>query len=84
MVTSVMAHHATPLQTALGVLMHRKNIIQHMYDYDVTCSYDELRRYKNSSAIARSMLATELSPVATSMFDDNGPMRTTQRSHLKT
>ena len=24
-----------------------------MYDYNVTCSYDELRRYKKSSAVAR-------------------------------
>ena len=30
------------------------------------------------------MLATDLSPVATSMFDDKGHMRTTQKSHLKT
>ena len=53
MVTSVLRRHATPLQIALGVLMHRKKIIQHMYDYNVTCSYDELRRYKKSSAVAR-------------------------------
>ena len=52
--------------------MHRKKIIQHMYDYNVTCSYDELRRYKKSSAVARSMLATELSPVVTYMLDDKG------------
>ena len=30
-----------------------------------------------------TMLATELSPVATSMFTDYGNMRTTQKSHLK-
>ena len=84
MVTSVLGHHATPLQIALGVLMHRKKIIQHMYDYNVTCCYDELRRYKKSSAVARPMLATELSPMATSMFDDKVHMRTTQKSHLKT
>ena len=53
MVTSVLGRHATPLQIALGVLMHRKKIIQHMYDYNVTCSYDELRRYKKYSAVAR-------------------------------
>ena len=40
MVTSVLGHHATPLQIALGVLMYRKKI-QHMYDFNVTFSYDE-------------------------------------------
>ena len=84
MVTSVLGHHITHLQIVLGVLMHRKKIIRHMYDYNVTCSYDELRRYKKSSAVARSMLATGRSPVATSMFDDKGQMRTAQKSHLKT
>ena len=36
----VLGHHTTPLQIALGVLMQRKKIIQRMYDYNVTCSYD--------------------------------------------
>ena len=84
MVTSVLGHLPTPLQIALGALMHRKKIIQHMYGYNVTCSYDELRWYKKYSAVARSMLATELSPVATSLFDEKGHMRTTQKSHMKT
>ena len=54
-VTSVLRNHATPLQIALGVhvLINRKKIIKHMFDYKVTCSYDELRRYKKSSAVAR-------------------------------
>ena len=77
MATSVLGHHTTPIKIALAVLQHRKKIIQHMYDYKVTCCYDYLRMYKKSSGIARSMLATELSPVATSMFDDKGHMRTT-------
>jgi len=54
-VTSVLRNHATPLQIALGVhvLINRKKIIKHMFDYKMTCSYDELRQYKNSSAMAR-------------------------------
>ena len=52
-VTNVLRNHATPLQIALGVLINRKKIIKHMFDYKVTCSYDELRRYKKSSAVAR-------------------------------
>ena len=51
-VTSVLRIHATPLQIALEVLINRKQIIKHMFDYQVTCSYDELRRYKKSSAVA--------------------------------
>ena len=39
MVTRV-CHHTNPLQIALDVLMQRKKIIQHMYDYNMTCSYD--------------------------------------------
>ena len=52
-VTSMLRNHATPLQIALGVLINRKKIIKHMFDYKVTCSYDELRQYKKSSAVAR-------------------------------
>ena len=60
MVTSVLGLQATALQIALGVLMHRKKIIQPMHDYNVTCSYDELRMYKKSFAVARyTKLKTE-------------------------
>jgi hypothetical protein len=38
---------------------------------------------REGSPSIESMLATELSPVATSMFDDQGRMRTTQKSLLK-
>jgi len=40
-VTSVLRNHATPLQIALGVLINRKKLIKHMFDYKVTCSYDK-------------------------------------------
>ena len=35
-VTSVLRNHATPLQIALGVLINRKKIIKHLFDYKVT------------------------------------------------
>lgn len=65
-VTSVVRNHATPLQIALGVLIHRKKLIMHMFDYKVTCSNDEVRRYKRSSAIARytQMRKDEKTPIA--------------------
>ena len=40
MVTSVLDHYTTPLQIVLGVLIHRNKLMQHMYDYNVTFSYD--------------------------------------------
>ena len=39
--------------------------------------------HREGSPSIESMLATELSPVATSMFDDQGQMRTTQKAQLK-
>ena len=68
MVTSVLRSRATPLQIALGVLIHKKKVIQHLYDYKVTCSYDELRRYKKSSAVARytKLREEERTPVTVS------------------
>lgn len=38
---------------------------------------------REGSPSIESMLATELSPVASSMFDDRGHLRATQKSHLK-
>lgn len=52
-VTSVMTSQPTDLQIALGVLLRdSKMIINHMYDYRVTCSYDEVLRFKKSAAVA--------------------------------
>ncbi|KAG1651907.1 Craniofacial development protein 2 [Nymphon striatum] len=43
----------TDLQIALGVLLRdSKELLCHMYDYRVTCSYDELLRFKKSAAVA--------------------------------
>ena len=40
---------------ALGVLLRdSKLLVGHMYDYRVTCSYDELLRFKSSAAVAAS------------------------------
>ena len=68
MLTSVIRNFSTPLQIALGILVHSKKIIQHLFDYKVTCSHDEFRRYKKSSAVARytKLKAEEKNPVAIS------------------
>ena len=52
-VTSVITNQATALQIALGVLLRdSKAAVNHMYSYRVTCSYDELLRFKKSAAAA--------------------------------
>lgn len=52
-VTSAIKKHPTPLQIALGIFFHRKKTVTHMYDYLVSCSYDEFLRFKRSSAVAK-------------------------------
>ena len=46
MITSAIKKHPTPLQIALGILFHTKKIITHISDYLVSCSYNELLRFK--------------------------------------
>ena len=42
----------TYLQITLGVLMREsKELLTHMYDYRVTCSYDEVLRFKKPAAV---------------------------------
>ena len=54
-ITNVLRNSPTPLQVALGILLRdSKAVISHMYDYRVTCSYDEVLRFKSSAAVAAS------------------------------
>ena len=51
--TSVLNNQETTLQVALNVLLRdSKAIVNNMYDYRVTCSYDELLHFKKSAAVA--------------------------------
>ena len=52
MITNVITNRPTTLQTALGVLLSRKTIIERMFDFRVCCSYDEVQRFKSSAAKA--------------------------------
>ena len=52
-ITSSITKHPTPLQIAIAVFFHKKKIIKHVHDYLVCCSYDELLRFKRSSAVAK-------------------------------
>ena len=52
-ITSVVRNKSTDLQIALGVLLRDyKSILGYSYDYGITCSYDEIRRFKKSAAVA--------------------------------
>jgi len=52
-VTSLVNSEPTNLQIALGVLMRdSKDLLSHMYDYRITCSYDEIMHFKKSAAVA--------------------------------
>ena len=50
-ITSVVSNRATSLQVDLGLLANKKKLVQHFFDYRVTCSPDETRRFKISDYI---------------------------------
>ena len=52
-ITSVVNNTATELQIALGVLLgDSKELISHLHDYRITCSYDETLHFKKSAAVS--------------------------------
>ena len=55
MLTSARRVFATPLQVSLAVLLRdSKEHVRTLYDFGVTCSYDELLRFKKSVAFSAS------------------------------
>jgi len=51
-ITSLVRESPTSLQIALGVETREKSKIETLFDFGVTCSYDEIRRFKSSIAKA--------------------------------
>ena len=52
-VTSVLKLQLTILQLAFGILLRSsKKILGYLYDFGITCSHDEVRRFKKSAAVA--------------------------------
>ena len=49
-VTSIVSNRPTTQQVYLAILANKPQLIEHLYDYDVTCSPDEMRRLKISAA----------------------------------
>lgn len=55
-VTGVMKNHPTSLQISLGIKMRiSKKLVQLLQKYGVTCTYDEVLRFKHSAAKATTM-----------------------------
>ena len=50
--TSIVTNRPTSLQIALGVLVRHRSLIEQLYDFGVTSSYDEILRFKASVAHA--------------------------------
>ena len=55
-ITSLLTNSFTTLQIALGLLMKdSEDLVNHFYDFSVTCSYDEILRFKKSAALAATI-----------------------------
>lgn len=52
MVTGILTHKPTSLQIALGVQTRERSKIDSLHDFGVTCTYDEVKRFKASAAMA--------------------------------
>lgn len=63
-ITAVLTNYPTQLQIALGVLLRdSKELVKSMSDFGVTCTYDELLRFKKSAAAAAAK-NTELTAIS--------------------
>ena len=63
-VHSILTNKPTPLQIALGVLMNdKKNLLEVLSQYKITCSYSGARRFRKSAAVSaqRSQIVQGLS-----------------------
>ena len=50
MVTKFVRKKYTPLLIDLAVIIRKKEIVEHLCEYGVVCSYDELKRFRSSVA----------------------------------
>ena len=52
MIKAVMTSRVSILQVALGLEVQEKRLIEHLYEYRVTASYDEVRRFRICTAFS--------------------------------
>ena len=69
MVTGLVNNKPTSLLIAHGIKTREKACIQNLYDFGVTCSYDEVLRFKTSAAV--STVAEEQNPSLRPITDAN-------------
>ena len=50
-ITSVVRKKPTSLLIDLALIVREKKLIEHLYNYKVVCSYDEVKRFKASAAV---------------------------------
>ena len=50
-ITSIVRKKPTTLNIDLAIKVQKKELVDHLYDYRVVCSYDELKRFRASAAI---------------------------------
>ena len=63
-ITSALTNHPNQLQISLAVLLREsKELVKTMNDFGVTCTYDELLRFKKSVAVAAAK-STELTAIS--------------------
>ena len=59
MVTSTVTTGISMLQVAIGLLLREKKIINHLHEYRISATYDEIRRFKISAASTTGKAKTE-------------------------
>ena len=50
-ITSVVRKKPTSLLIDLALIVREKKLIEHLYNYKVVCSHDEVKRFKASAAV---------------------------------
>lgn len=53
-ITSVLTNKPTTLQITIGTVLRQKSLIEQLSEFGITCSYDEVLRFKKSVAHAAS------------------------------
>ena len=56
MIKAVMTSRVSILQVALGLEVQEKRLIEHLFEYRVTSSYDEVRRLRICTAFSAGSL----------------------------
>ena len=58
-VKGIVTKRHTKLQLSLGILVREKKLIEHLHEYGITSTYQEVRRFKISAAVAGENQTTD-------------------------